>query len=154
MDKHLRGFRTFEDLEAYKLARQFRKNMYAVTRRLPKFEMFELGSQIRRAATSLTNNIAEGHGRYHIPDQLRFLLHARGSLEELIDDLNICLDESYLGGQEVETLKQEAWRAHHVLNGYGRYLRRKQDGEGNRLQEANASYNADPDSGAMEPEPF
>ena len=58
MDQHSQGFRTFEDLEAYQLARQFRKCMYAVTRRLPKFEMFELGSQVRRAATSLTN------GRY------------------------------------------------------------------------------------------
>jgi len=151
MDKHSQGFRTFEDLEAYQLARQLRKSMYAVTRRLPKFEMFELGSQIRRAATSLTNNIAEGHGRYHIPDQLRFLLQARGSLQELIDDLNICLDEGYLTAEEVETLKQEAWRAHHVLNGYGRYLRNKK--EGDRLQEAASAYVTEHDSD-FESQPF
>ena len=61
-DEH---FRTFEDLEVYKAARDFRNAMYDVTRRLPDFEKYELASQIRRAAVSLTNNIAEGHGRFH-----------------------------------------------------------------------------------------
>src|SRR5438093_1096096 len=87
------GFRTFEDLEVYKAARDFRKQMYRITRELPAFEKFELASQIRRAAVSLTNNIAEGHGRYHFADQVRFILSARGSLQELIDDLNVCADE-------------------------------------------------------------
>src|SRR6476620_9072518 len=94
-------YRTFEDLEVYQVAREFRKAMYGVNRRLPDFEKFELASQIRRAAVSLTNNIAEGHGRYHYPDQIRFLLQARGSLEELIDDLNVCLDENYIPAAEV-----------------------------------------------------
>src|SRR6478672_12667947 len=85
-----RKYRTFEDLEAYQVAREFRKAMYQVNRRLPSFEKFELGSQIRRAAVSLTNNIAEGHGRFYYLEQIRFCLNARGSLEELIDDLNVC----------------------------------------------------------------
>src|SRR5216110_3755655 len=104
-------YKTFEDLEAYQVAREFRKTMYAVARRLPDFERFELASQIRRAAVSLTNNIAEGHGRYHYPDQIKFLLQARGSLEELIDDLNVCLDENYLPAAEIETLKSLWWRS-------------------------------------------
>src|SRR6266702_8159586 len=87
-----REFRTFEDLDVYQEAREFRKKMYAVTRRLPDFEKYDLGSQIRRAAVSLTNNIAEGHGRYHFLEQIKFMLHARGSLEELLDDLNVCED--------------------------------------------------------------
>src|SRR6476659_4754249 len=91
-----RPFQTFEDLEVYKTAREFRKAMYAMNRRLPDFEKYDLQSQIRRAAVSLTNNMAEGHGRFHYPDQIRFFLHSRGSLQELIDDLNVCLDENYL----------------------------------------------------------
>ena len=116
-------FRTFEDLEVYKAAREFRKAMYAINRRLPDFEKFELASQIRRAAVSLTNNIAEGHGRYHFADQVRFLLGARGSLQELIDDLNVCNDEKYLGHDEVGELKKEGWRVLGLINGYLRYLR-------------------------------
>ena len=121
-------FRTFEDLEVYQLAREFRKKMYGVTRQLPDFEKFELASQIRRAAVSLTNNIAEGHGRYHFADQVRFFLGSRGSLQELVDDLNVCDDEKYLQNDEVAELKEKAWRVLGLINGYLRYLRdRKAD---------------------------
>jgi len=89
-DDGKRGFQIFENLEVYKVAREFRKAMYAVNRRLPDFEKYELGSQIRRASASLTNNMAEGHGRFHYPDQIRFFVHSLGSLEELFDDINIC----------------------------------------------------------------
>src|SRR5215831_5517858 len=99
-------FRTFEDMEVYRQAREFRKRMYAVSRRLPAFEKFELASQIRRAAVSLTNNIAEGNGRWYFLDHIKFLLHARGSLQELLDDLNVCEDENYLSCSEVEQGKQ------------------------------------------------
>ena len=131
-------FQTFEDLEVYQVAREFRKAMYAVSRRLPDFERFELASQIRRAAVSLTNNIAEGHGRFHYPDQIKFLLQARGSLEELIDDLNVCLDENYLPAVEIEPLKQLGWRALNVVNGYGRFLREKKAGKVSALREGSS----------------
>src|SRR5213078_331513 len=87
-------YQTFEDLEVYQVARKFRKAMYRVGRRLPEIEKFALASQIRRAAVSLTNNIAEGHGRFHFLEQIKFMLQARGSLEELLDDLNVCTDEA------------------------------------------------------------
>src|SRR5947207_3359489 len=122
-------FRTFEDLGVYQVAREFRKKMYGVTRRFPDFEKLELVSQIRRAALSLTNNMSEGHGRYHFADQVRFFLGSRGSLQELIDDLNVCVDENYLEAEKIEALKGEAWRALGLINGYLRYLRdRKADG--------------------------
>lgn len=139
-------FKTFEDLEVYQVARQFRKAMYGVSRRLPNFEKFELASQIRRAAVSLTNNIAEGHGRFHYLDQLKFLLQARGSLEELIDDLNICSDENYLPVAEIEPLKQLGWRVHSIMNGYGRYLRQRKAGENLVLREEAPNYSIDDNS--------
>jgi four helix bundle protein len=122
-DDGKRGFQTFEDLQVYKGAREFRKAMYTVNRRLPDFEKYELGSQIRRASVSLTNNMAEGHGRFHYLDQIRFFLHSRGSLEELVDDLNICLDENYLSSDEVAKLKEQARVVLILINGYLRYLR-------------------------------
>jgi four helix bundle protein len=116
-------FQTFEDLDVYKTAREFRKAMYAVNRRLPDFEKYDLQSQIRRAAVSLTNNMAEGHGRFHYPDQIRFFLHSRGSLEELVDDLNVCLDENYLSADEVAKLKEQAQEVQILINAYLGYLR-------------------------------
>lgn len=128
-------FRTFEDLEVYKAAREFRKKMYGVARRLPDFEKFGLASQIRRAAVSLTNNMAEGHGRYHFADQVRFFLGSRGSLQELVDDINVCNDEKYLEGDEITELKREAWRVLGLINGYLRYLRDRKANDRSAVRE-------------------
>jgi four helix bundle protein len=129
-------YRTFEDLEVYRVAREFRKAMYRVAQQLPQTEKFGLASQVRRAAVSLTNNIAEGHGRYHFLDQIKFVLQSRGSLEEMLDDLNVCEDEEYLAISELESLKQEGWRVHKLINGYIRFLRSRTVDKSSRLQES------------------
>ena len=132
---------TFEDLEVYQLAREFRKTMYRVTRGLPDIEKFGLASQIRRAAVSLTNNIAEGHGRYHFLEQIKFTLHSRGSLEELIDDLNVCDDEQYLPVEEIASLKQCGWRLRQLIDGYIRYLRQQKNfGPSSSVRETALTY--------------
>ena len=118
-------FRTFEDLEVYKKAREFRKRMYGVARGIPDSEKYELGRQIRRASVSLTNNIAEGHGRYHYLDEIKFELQARGSLAELVDDLNVCEDEHYLSPTDVADLKKQAREVQRLINGYIRFLRNR-----------------------------
>jgi len=133
-------YRSFEDLEAYKAAREFRKAMYQVAKRLPDFEKFGLASQVRRAAVSLTNNLAEGHGRFHFLDQIKFTLISRGSLEELIDDLNICSDEAFLPAQEITILKATAWQILKLTNGYLRYLRDRKVGASLELRETPQPY--------------
>src|SRR6058998_3219384 len=136
-DKH---YQTFEDLEVYQVAREFRKAMYRVARRSPEEEKFALASQIRRAAVSLTNNIAEGHGRFHYLDQIKFMLHSRGSLEELQDDLNVCEDERYLPPADLAELKKQGWEVHRLINGYLRWLRQKQIGQSLGLHEDAVPY--------------
>jgi four helix bundle protein len=143
-------FRTFEDLEVYQVAREFRKKMYGVTRQLPSFEKFELASQMRRGAVSLTNNMAEGHGRYHFADQVRFFLGSRGSLQELVDDLNVCADEKYLETDKVEALKNEAWRVLGLINGYLRYLRDRKAGERSVIRETDRSSEEDSAPAALD----
>jgi four helix bundle protein len=130
------AYRTFEDVEVYQIAREFRKAMYRVVRKLPDSEKFGLAPQIRNAAVSLTNNIAEGHGRFHFLDQVKFMLHSRGSLAELLDDLNVCLDENYLPAEEVETLKFDGWPVHKLINGYIRFVRSRIDEGSPRVQES------------------
>jgi four helix bundle protein len=145
--KHPSGGSTFEDLEVYQVAREFRKKMYGVARRLPDIEKFGLASQIRRAALSLTNNIAEGHGRYHYLDQIKFTLQSRGSLEELIDDLITCEDEQYLPGTEIASLKQEGWRVRQLIDGYIRYLRQQKSSKDvASVREASPTYDNDDDT--------
>jgi four helix bundle protein len=135
-ENEAKHYQTFADLEVYQVAREFRKAMYRVARQLPQEEKFGLKSQIRRAAVSLTNNIAEGHGRFHFLEQIRFMLQSRGSLEELLDDLNVCIDENYLSVQEIETLKTEGWRVHKLINGYIRFLRSRSSQSSSRVQES------------------
>jgi four helix bundle protein len=138
---------TFEDLEVYQVAREFRKTMYRVAKRLPDIEKFGLASQMRRAALSLTKNIAEGHGRFHYLDQIKFTLQSRGSLEELINDLNVCEDEQYLPEKEIASLKQEGWRVRQLSDGYIRNLRQqKNSGAGvSSVREISPLYDEDID---------
>jgi four helix bundle protein len=114
--------------------------MYGIARRLPDTEKFGLASQVRRAAVSLTNNIAEGHGRYHYLDQIKFTLQSRGSLEELIDDLNVCSDEEYLSFEEISSLKQQGWRIRQLIDGYIRYLREQKNAAGSSVSESSPIY--------------
>ena len=137
-ENEAKPYQTFEDLEVYQVAREFRKAMYRVAKRLPQEEKFGLTSQIGRAAVSLTNNIAEGHGRFHFLEQIKFMLQSRGSLEELLDDLNVCEDEAYLPIQEIESLRQEGWRVHKLINGYIRFLRSRASGGSPRVREGAA----------------
>jgi len=145
IEKETKRYQTFEDLEVYQVAREFRKAMYYVAKRLPEEEKFGLVSQIRRAAVSLTNNIAEGHGRFHFLEQIKFMLQARGSLEELLDDLNVCGDEEYLAIAEIERLKQEGWRVHKLINGYIRFLRTRTAKIPSQVQESPAEYESSGD---------
>ena len=116
--------------------------MYALARKLPDFEKYELGRQIRRASVSLTNNIAEGHGRYHYLDEIKFELQARGSLTELVDDLNVCEDEQYLSPTDIADLKERASEVQRLINGYIRFLR-------NRKSEASLIIRESPVDGEL-----
>ena len=138
-------YQTFEDLEVYKAAREFRKAMYKVAKRLPEEEKFGLAGQIRRAAVSLTNNIAEGHGRFYFQEQIKFTLNSRGSLEELFDDLNACEDEQYLPLTEVQELRMEGWHVHRLANGYIRYLRGRVTSGSSRIQESPSGLDLEDD---------
>jgi len=144
------AYRSFEDLDVYKTAREFRKAMYKVAKTLPDFEKFGLANQILRAALSLTNNLAEGHGRFHFLDQIKFVLISRGSLEELMDDLNVCLDENYLPAAQVEKLRISGWHLLKLTNGYLRYLRDRKLGSSLEIRDGSTPYSTSEFDESME----
>ncbi len=121
--------RGFEDLECYQLAQQVLKEAYAVAKRLPDVERFNLADQMRRSATSVVLNIAEGYGRYHYLDNLRFLYIARGSLTETMSALVSCGTLGYIDQDELERLRQLVHMGLRSLNGYVRHIRKKQQGK-------------------------
>ena len=115
----------FESLEVYKKARVFRKNVYRLIQKLPTTERHALDPQMRRAALSITNNIAEGHGRFHYQENIQYLRQARGSLEEVLDDINVCLDENYAKPESLEQLKDQGYELLKAINSYVSYLRKQ-----------------------------
>jgi four helix bundle protein len=83
-------------LEAWKLSRKLVTEVYKLTKRFPKEEMFGLTAQIRRSAVSVPSNIAEGAARSGPREFAQFLNVARGSLSELETQLLIAVDLGYL----------------------------------------------------------
>jgi hypothetical protein len=65
------------------------------------------------------------------------MLQSRGSLEELIDDLNVCADEDYLPTADVAALKEHGWRVRQLIDGYVRYLRSQ---KADSLRESSPAY--------------
>jgi four helix bundle protein len=118
-----------DDFELYQLAREYRKKIYAILKQLPSDERYCLDKQMRRAVVSITNNIAEGHGRWHFQENIQYCRIARGSVDEIIDDLNVCLDQEYCDQQVVQSLKREGYELIRRINGYIAYLRRCRQGE-------------------------
>jgi len=77
------SIRDFKDLEVWRAARALRTEIYRLAGSLPDFEKFGLASQLRRAAASVTANIAEGYGRFGYQENIQLCRQARGSVYEL-----------------------------------------------------------------------
>lgn len=118
---------SFENVKAWQLARNFRKDIYNITKYFPKEELYCLTSQIRRAAISIHSNIAEGYGRYNFQENIQFCRIARGSANEVIDQLYIALDEEYIDAESFNNLYIQGRNVEAAINGYIIFLKEQQD---------------------------
>ena len=96
--------------------------IYKLTKDFPKEEVFGLTSQFRRAAVSVAANIAEGFKRVTIPDKLRQLNIAQGSLEEVRYYLILSHDLEY--GYTFD-LREDSREVSRILEGYTKTLKKK-----------------------------
>ncbi len=110
--------RSFEDLHVWKLARNLRQKIYEASEGFPRQERYVLVKQIRRAAISVTANIAEGFGRFHYQENIQFCRQARGSLFELVDHLITARDQGYIRDDAFNELKAQTYECIKVLNAY------------------------------------
>jgi len=94
--------KSFRELIVWQKGIQMVIQIYEKTKRFPKEEIFGLKLQIRRCAVSIPSNIAEGYGRQHTMEYVRFLQIARGSLNELITQLEIAEKLGYLDEISIE----------------------------------------------------
>jgi len=109
--------RDFRDLDVWKKSFLFGKEIYRVTAGFPCEEKYGLTSQLRRAAVSISSNIAEGCGRRTSRDFVSFLYNAMGSVREVENQVMFAGEVGYLEEGKVEELLRE-------LNNIGRMLNR------------------------------
>ena len=108
------GIRGFKDLIVWQKAIAFAKEVYCLTRRFPRDERFGLTSQVRRAAVSVSSNIAEGNARQG-RQYAHFLSIARGSLAEAESQLLLAVELGYLQREALLAVEQLASEVRRML---------------------------------------
>jgi len=92
--------KTFEDLIIWQKSIVLTKQIYVITRKFPKEEIYGLSNQLRRASVSVASNIAEGYGRITRNDYKRFLSFSFGSTFEIQTQLIICIEIGIINNED------------------------------------------------------
>ncbi len=109
--------KSFHDLRVWQETHLLVVLIYKITINFPKEELFGLTNQIRRAAVSITSNIAEGFGRETIKDRVHFYIMSLGSLNEVQSQLLVARDVNYLCEKDWLELENKTIIASKMLNG-------------------------------------
>lgn len=112
----------FEDLEVWQETQSFAVEIYRVTRAFPRDEQYGITSQLRRAVTSISANIAEGFGRITKNDKLHFYTIAYGSLLEVKNFLYLAQKLQYIEKDTLSDLLRHSLICQRLINGSKRWL--------------------------------
>lgn len=102
----------FKDLQVWRKGIELVKEIYVVTKKFPKDELFGLVNQMRRAGVSIPSNIAEGWMRQHTKEYIQFIYHALGSCGEL--DTQVIISKN-LGYVNQETMLEFSEKINHII---------------------------------------
>ena len=116
-------FQTFEDIEAWQMARRLTFDIYGASKKSPFAKDFGLQKQIRDASVSIMANIAEGFERSGSREFQQFLAIAKGSAGEVISHLYVALDQGYINHEEFRRLEKVARDTGRKIGGLMSYLR-------------------------------
>ncbi|MDD2305644.1 MAG: four helix bundle protein [Prolixibacteraceae bacterium] len=98
---------SYKELDIYKLAYRLAIEVHKMTMTLPKYELYEQGSQVRRSSKSIKDNVAEGFGRRRYKDEfVRFQVFAHSSCDEAISQLTM-INEIYFENKDLNNLLEE-----------------------------------------------
>ena len=120
--------RGFESLDFYQDSLKLLKASYKLAGNLPNYERYNLSDQLRRASCSILLNVAEGYGRYHYLERLRFLSIARGSLSETLSAFIIAQNLGYCNDMQLNWSRELKIKIERNLNGYCRFIRKRKQG--------------------------
>ncbi len=109
--------RDFTQLNVWRKGHVLVLSIYKITKKFPKEEKFGLVDQMKRAAVSVTSNIAEGFGRRSWKDKAQFYVMASGSLIELKNQLYVARDVGYISGNEFKQLNDLTVEVSKMING-------------------------------------
>ncbi len=118
--------KNFYDLEAWQKSHLFVLEIYKITKNFPEDERFGVTSQVRRAAVSITANIAEGFERFHFNDKIKFYLQARGSVAEVQNFLLLAKDLGFIDLKTCRNLGEKANQVRQLINGLIRSIEKQQ----------------------------
>jgi four helix bundle protein len=116
----------FRNLDVWKRSHELTLAVYRATKSFPDDERFGLISQLRRAASSIPTNLAEGCGRGSDPDFGRFVQNAMGSASEVEYEFVLAKDLQYLGAESYSQLNDEITGIKRMLASLLRKIRTKQ----------------------------
>ena len=108
---------SFEKLKVYQMARALVKDIYVLQNFFPKEEKYALGDQVRRAATSITANLAEGSGRQSVKEKIHFIEIAFGSMTEVFCELQTACDLHYIEEAQLDALRPQFAEVAKMLSG-------------------------------------
>ena len=131
---------SFEDLNCWKTATELRREISQLVKNFPAKEKFSLVSQMVRASRSVTNNIAEGFGRYHYQEFIHYCRISRGSLTELLDHGIIARDEEYISDVKLNELRNKIEKSTALINGFINYLESRTKHRKSKVEEPLEAY--------------
>jgi four helix bundle protein len=108
---------SFETLDVYEKARALVSDIYRVQRTFPSEERFGLCDQLRRAAVSITANLAEGSGRQSIKEKIHFIEISYGSLMEVFCELQTACDLGYMTEERFNLIRPDFTDIAKMLSG-------------------------------------
>ncbi len=117
-------YKKYIELDVWKNSRELVRKIYDLTMKFPKDETFGLINQMRRCSVSVPSNIAEGCGRQHSKDSIRFFYVARGSLYELETQLYLSLDLNYVSEDELKICLKKVETSQKLLSGFINYFKK------------------------------